>query len=355
MLLNETTGCGGGGSECDSTPSGGITCGSSEQRDGSRQRTFSESVDQSLALRKTLKEYQSQLMPVKHDVIGYPRILLVARRHVRKGKYVNFIGEYHLDLIQRFGGAPVIVPRTRHTIECLDMYMPMDGFMITEGEDLGPEYDPYGGCIQHQHSEMKERVMSSHASNIAVDSSKDKIEWELLQRCRELRVPFLGICRGAQMLNVSSGGSLYFDLEMELPSSVTHLSHSNYDSHRHSVKVIPGTPLASWFREQQKNEGGEQNELELNVNSYHHQGVRRLADRFEPMCHSDDGLVEAFYDPSLDDPINGAFCVGLQFHPERMIDDYSGCARVYGEFVEACWTYRRRRLTVATDSRWTIK
>eukprot|EP00922_Rhytidocystis_sp_ex-Travisia-forbesii_P012533 GHVS01018881.1.p1 GENE.GHVS01018881.1~~GHVS01018881.1.p1 ORF type:complete len:344 (+),score=31.50 GHVS01018881.1:353-1384(+) len=343
MYHNDST----GGSECGSTPSGGVTC----RRDGSRLRTFSESVDKNLALRKTLKEYESQLMPVKHDVVGYPRILLVARRHVRKGKYVNFIGEYHLDLIQRFGGAPVIVPRTRHTIECLDMYMPMDGFMITEGEDLGPEYDPYGGCIAHEHSDMKERVMSAHASNIAVDDSKDTIEWELLQRCRELGVPFLGICRGAQMLNVSSGGSLYFDLEWELPSGVVHLCHSNYDSHRHSLRVVSETPLADWFREQQEDEG----DLELSVNSYHHQGVRRLADRFQPMAHSEDGLIEAFYDPKHYDPFNGAFCVGLQFHPERMIDDYAGCARVYGEFIEACWTYRRHRLTVSTDTKWTIK
>eukprot|EP00922_Rhytidocystis_sp_ex-Travisia-forbesii_P012534 GHVS01018882.1.p1 GENE.GHVS01018882.1~~GHVS01018882.1.p1 ORF type:complete len:345 (+),score=30.45 GHVS01018882.1:279-1313(+) len=336
-----------GVSECGSPPSGGVT----DRRGSSRQRTFSETVDQSLSLRKTLKQYQSQLMPVKHDVVGYPRILLVARRHIRKGKYVNFIGEYHLDLVQRFGGAPVIVPRTRHTIECLDMYMPMDGFMITEGEDLGPEYDPYGGCVEHEHSSIKERVTSSHAHNIAVDDSKDRIEWELLQRCRELGVPFLGICRGAQMMNVSSGGSLYFDLECQLPSNVTHLSHTSYDSHRHSVKVKAATPLGDWFREQQ----GEGGELELNVNSYHHQGVRRLAERFQPMAHSEDGLVEAFYDPKEHDPLNGSFCVGLQFHPERMIDDYAGCARVYGEFVEACWTYRRRRLSVSADTRWTIK
>eukprot|EP00922_Rhytidocystis_sp_ex-Travisia-forbesii_P042444 GHVS01063383.1.p1 GENE.GHVS01063383.1~~GHVS01063383.1.p1 ORF type:complete len:343 (-),score=37.44 GHVS01063383.1:92-1120(-) len=336
----------GADSECCSTPSGETTNASGL----SRQRTFSETIDLNPALNNTLKEHHTQLMPVKHDVVGFPRILLVTRRHVRKGKYVNFVGEYHLDLIQRFGGAPVIVPRTRHTIECLDMYMPMDGFMITEGEDVGPEYDPYENGTEQDLTEMKQRVTTVHASSIAVDSSKDTIEWELLRRCFELGVPFLGICRGAQMLNVAARGSLYYDLECQLPSPVRHMNNSNYDSHRHPVKVIKGTPLADLFREEHKG-----SDFYLNVNSYHHQGICRLADRFQPMAHSEDGLVEAFYDPKLYDPHNGAFCLGLQFHPERMIDDYAGCARVYGEFIEACWTYRRKRLLGADERVWASK
>ena len=49
------------------------------------------------------------------------------------------------------------------------------------------------------------------------------------------------------------------------------------------------------------------------MNSYHHQGIRRLAHRFEPMAYAEDGLVEGYFDPKAD------FLVGLQFHPERML------------------------------------
>ena len=63
------------------------------------------------------------------------------------------------------------------------------------------------------------------------------------------------------------------------------------------------------------------------VNSYHHQGVRTLAKRFQPMAIAEDGLIEGFYDP---------FIVGLQFHPERMISTYEGNKLVYTNFLEAC-------------------
>jgi gamma-glutamyl-gamma-aminobutyrate hydrolase PuuD len=65
------------------------------------------------------------------------------------------------------------------------------------------------------------------------------------------------------------------------------------------------------------------------VNSYHHQGVRRLAKRFVPMAHAEDGLIEAYYDP------REKFLVGLQFHPERMLKEYKGNRRVWEEFGEA--------------------
>uniref|UniRef100_A0A0A9HJ10 Uncharacterized protein n=1 Tax=Arundo donax TaxID=35708 RepID=A0A0A9HJ10_ARUDO len=82
------------------------------------------------------------------------------------------------------------------------------------------------------------------------------------------------------------------------------------------------------------------------VNSYHHQGVRRLAQRFVPMAFAPDGLVEGFYDPDAYNPGEGKFIMGLQFHPERMRKDgsdefdYPGCARAYQEFVRAVVAYQ---------------
>ena len=67
----------------------------------------------------------------------------------------------------------------------------------------------------------------------------------------------------------------------------------------------------------------------LRVNSYHHQGIRRLARRFKPMAFADDGLIEAYYDPKA------RFVVGLQFHPERMLPEYAGNERVWRAFTEA--------------------
>jgi len=75
----------------------------------------------------------------------------------------------------------------------------------------------------------------------------------------------------------------------------------------------------------------------LRVNSYHHQGIRRLAPRFTAMAHAEDGLIEAYFDPKSE------FTVGLQFHPERMLKDYAGNLRVWEAFATAVHRNARRR------------
>ncbi|KAB1211237.1 Protein NtpR [Morella rubra] len=88
--------------------------------------------------------------------------------------------------------------------------------------------------------------------------------------------------------------------------------------------------------------------MEVLVNSYHHQGVKRLAQRFVPMAFAPDGLIEGFYDPDAYNPDEGKFIMGLQFHPERMRQsdsdefDYPGCPFAYQEFVKAVIAYQKR-------------
>ncbi len=65
------------------------------------------------------------------------------------------------------------------------------------------------------------------------------------------------------------------------------------------------------------------------VNSYHHQGIRDLARRFKPIAYAEDGLVEGFYDPKAE------FLVGLQFHPERMLEEADGNLRIWKAFASA--------------------
>ena len=138
-------------------------------------------------------------------------------------------------------------------------------------------------------------------------------------------LPILGICRGSQLLNVVCGGTLYGDVQREKRSQRRHIDYENYDTYRHPVSVVPGTPLARWYRRKT-----------LNVNSYHHQGVRELASRFQPMAYADDGLIESYYDPEA------AFVVGLQFHPERMLKEYAGNLKVWKAFVTAIQNKHRQ-------------
>ncbi|XP_074289879.1 putative glutamine amidotransferase GAT1_2.1 [Silene latifolia] len=286
-----------------------------------------------------------------------PRVLIVSRRTLRKNKFVDFVGEYHLDLIVKYGAIPVIVPRVAGIHMHLASFEPIHGVLLCEGEDIDPSrYQPANSETDKLSPEELDEIRNLHASDTAIDKEKDSIEFHLAKLCLERNIPFLGICRGSQVLNVACGGTLYQDIVTEISrkipeeNRVKHMDYDNYDGHRHKIKVLDGTPLHKWFKDSL--EGKDQ--MDIMVNSYHHQGVKKLAPRFVPMAYAPDGLIEGYYDPDSYKPEEGKFVMGLQFHPERMrlADseefDHPGCPCVYQEFVKAVIAYQKK-VTRATN------
>jgi len=235
----------------------------------------------------------------------HPAVVVVTRRTTRKSKYIDYVGEYHLELLIRLRIFPQMVPVVEGTPSLLPQYMQgMKGLLLVEGEDVEPKrYKPSAASLRY--------LEKTHPL-------KDEIEIRLIRQALRKRLPIMGICRGSQLVNVVCGGTLYVDVQKEKESNVRHIDYHNYDTYRHPVALVPRTPLAGWY-------GAET----IRVNSYHHQGIRELASRFRPMAHAKDGLVEAYYDPKAD------FLVGLQFHPERMLGEYAGNLRVWKAFGSA--------------------
>ena len=132
------------------------------------------------------------------------------------------------------------------------------------------------------------------------DQPRDDVELELAKEFIQLGKPILAICRGFQMINVALGGVLLQDIP-------TWCGADHSGGLRHSVELIPGSKLSSWFG------------TEIEVNSYHHQGIRveelapplRLSAFWES---NEQKIVEGYEHPSL--PI-----LGVQWHPERMLED----------------------------------
>lgn len=234
-----------------------------------------------------------------------PRVLTVTRRTIRKNKLIDYTGELHLELLLRLKLLPVMIPVAPGTQACLEQYRdPMHGLLLVEGEDVEPHRYP--------------SVPANRRYLEKTHPMKDDIEIALLRYALAHGVPILGICRGSQLLNVVRGGTLFGDVQKEKQSHRPHIDYHHYDTYRHPVELVPGTPLARWYKKSA-----------LRVNSYHHQGVRALGPGLRPMAHADDGLIEAFYDPRC------AFVVGLQFHPERMLKEYTGNWRLWQEFGKA--------------------
>jgi len=234
-----------------------------------------------------------------------PSVAVVTRRTTRKHRYIDYVGEAHLELLIQVGLLPTMIPVVPGTPLCLADYMKsMRGLIIAEGEDIEPKHYPA----------QPENYMYLEKTH----HLKDEIEIQLLRHALQKELPVLGICRGSQLLNVVSGGTLFGDVQKEKKSRLKHIDFEHYDTYRHSISLTERTPLRNWY-----------DRAELRVNSYHHQGVRDLAPRFKPMAHAKDGLIEAFYDPHAD------FLVGLQFHPERMLEEAEGNLHIWQAFGTA--------------------
>ena len=234
-----------------------------------------------------------------------PSVVVVTRRTLRKEKYIDYVSEAHLRLLIQLKLLPVMVPVVEGTLACLPNYMAnMSGLLIVEGEDVEPIH--------------YEATATNHRYVEQIHPLKDEIEIRLIRTALRKKLPIFGICRGSQLLNVVCGGTLYGDVQKEKKSSLIHIDNDHYDTYRHGVEIIPGTPLHKWY-----------GRTELPVNSYHHQGVRELAPRFTPMARANDGLIEGYYDPKSD------FVVGLQFHPERMPEEPAGNLHIWKAFGSA--------------------
>ena len=236
-----------------------------------------------------------------------PAVLVVTRRTDRKNKYIDYVGEYHLALLVRLKTLPVMVPVVEGARACLPGYMAdMRGLLLVEGEDIDHVKHFKATRENYRHLEKTHPL-------------KDEIEIELRSATLYAKIfPFWQVRRGSQLLNVVCGGTLYGDVQKENKSRVKHIDFAHYDSYRHPISIVAGSPLEKWYKRSI-----------LRVDSYHHQGIRDLAPRFRPMAYAKDGLIEGYYDPKEN------FVVGLQFHPERMLEEPAGNWRIWKAFGAA--------------------
>jgi putative glutamine amidotransferase len=183
-----------------------------------------------------------------------------------------------------------------------------DGVLFTGGEDVDPVF--YG--------EKKK------FDNVKINHARDEFELALLDRALRARRPILGICRGAQMINVKFGGSLYQDLKAEVPLEDTpvtldHKPPGNRSEATHSVTVTESNSLV-----------GAAVAGSCRVNSLHHQAIKRLGHGLKVTAHAEDGLVEA-----VEAADNYPFLLAVQWHPEEMTDRPEQ-KKIFEEFTAKC-------------------
>lgn len=208
----------------------------------------------------------------------------------------------YLNGIEKAGGIPIILPLIQEEKDIVSLAEICDGFLYTGGHDVDPSL--YG-----------EKAIND---SVIPCKARDLMEGILLKEARKLKKPILGICRGIQFINAALGGSLYQDLEIQHPSHTNHHMTPPYDRSIHQVEILKDSPLYHLLQEDH-----------MGVNSYHHQAVRNLAPSLKAMAISEDGLIEALYDPSQ------TFLWAVQWHPE-FYKDQEESNKIFHEFVKSC-------------------
>jgi putative glutamine amidotransferase len=191
----------------------------------------------------------------------------------------------YIDAVQRAGGLALLLPPDeqleREPDEILDL---LDGLILAGGADIDPAQ--YGA--------------DPHPATNGWIPERDTFEIALARRALERDMPLLGICRGMQLMNVATGGTL----NQHVPDSHGHEDHrrspGSFDNADHDVRLEPGSLAARAAGETQHG-----------TKSHHHQGIDALGSGLVVTGWADlDELPEAIEAPDK------RFALGVQWHPE---------------------------------------
>ena len=217
---------------------------------------------------------------------------------------IIFLRERYARALLEAGAIPLILPIVASREAVQTSLERLDGILVSGGNfDIHPRY--YGEASAAALGELKEE--------------RTLFELEVISWGLQQNLPLLGICGGAQAINVALGGSLYQDIASEIPNAEEHQKGAFRERGGHPVTIHNGTKL------RQIVESGA-----LEVNTSHHQAVKRLGRGLITNATAKDGVIEGI--ESGDHP----FVLGVQWHPERLADRDVSQKKIFAAFVHAC-------------------
>ena len=205
--------------------------------------------------------------------------------------------------IEASGGIPILLPYTGDCETVEHLVDICDGFFFTGGVDIDPKR--YG-------EDARESVRD-------IQEYRDEFEFRVFQSVIKTSKPILAICRGAQLVNIAFGGTLYQDIPSEVQTKISHRQTEPKFSPSHEVRIIVDTPLHKMMRAER-----------IKANSFHHQAIKTLGKGLEIMAVADDGIIEAVYSSA------GQYIRAYQWHPERLYETDTENRMIFEDFVRAC-------------------
>jgi putative glutamine amidotransferase len=211
------------------------------------------------------------------------------------------LGMPYVRAIARAGGIPVVLPPLPEAAVAA-LLAPLAGVCLSGGPDLDPS--AYG---------------ASPSPDLGpIEPALDKFELAVARTADALGLPILGICRGAQALNVARGGTLHQHLPAITDGSVVHRQTLPGWAETHHVDVAPASRLAYVLGTQT-----------LGTNSFHHQAVDRLGNGLHAVAWAQDGTIEAI------ESDGERFVLGVQWHAETLDQPEGPHVRLFEALVRA--------------------
>ena len=231
-------------------------------------------------------------------------------RHATSGVWdveAAFLPRVYIDAVTRAGGMVVLLPPQPFDVASAARVLDgLDGLIICGGEDVDPAR--YG--------------QSAHPTTDVPKVDRDNLEDALLSAAIERELPFLGICRGAQMLNVHQGGTLIQHLPEVLGTDKYQKGNGVFNTV--PVSVDDNSVLADVLG----------TEVPIAGAVYHHQAIDQPGSGLRVVARSDDDVIQGIQLDSV------PFGIGVQWHPEQTAAED---ARLFEGLVEAATTYRSKR------------
>jgi putative glutamine amidotransferase len=233
---------------------------------------------------------------MNHPLIG------ITTNHIKQPSPLpaSGVSEAYIQAVHHAGGIPLLIPSGLRADEIQELRKHLDGILFTGGGDIEPGL--FNG--------------SPHPKVYGIIPERDQTEINLVRLAAASSWPFLGICRGIQVINVALGGTLYTHIPDQLEGALKH-DYEERDRLVHGVQVDANSRLARIL-----------GASEVQTNSLHHQGIAQVAPTLEATGHSADGLVEAA-------ELRGhPFGVCVQWHPE-WLQEHKEMRALFEALVEA--------------------
>lgn len=221
-----------------------------------------------------------------------------------------FLPQRYCRAIQEVGGIPLILPPIASRNGLRRILQGLDAILISGGNfDIHPSY--YG--------EKPIRALG------LIKEERTEFELELVDLALKQNLPLLGICGGAQAINVALGGSLYQDIATQVPNATKHEQGAKSDKGGHPIRIHPGTRLRQIVQRQT-----------MEVNTTHHQAVRKVGKGLAINATAEDGLIEGL------ESSNHPFVLGVQWHPEILAHKDPPERKIFSSFIAAARRSHRR-------------